>query len=484
MAITVHRRMTLPRSMISPLARPWRAAIIVLLAGAMLLLWSYYRNAAWLHVGFGHYLGDVLPLYADDRGRLLELFPGSNGRLLRAIVLCTAALALVIVSIARRWRTSVCLLITVLAVLAVNVSVAAIPRGQASVLAPFARRELEYYGDVRYVRDDPLLFIQQYPTLTTRRFFRLSHHAGTHPPGPILFLWLGGKIFGPSLEAACALAIGVTALGVVPAYVLARTVGGAAAGRRLLPLYVAAPNLILFGATCMDGVFMTFALSAMAGAFLAMRRWSIVRPIVAGVLLWLATFMTYAVVAVPLLMGLYAMMIGLRRAVEAARMLARATFVGTAFIACQLAAGRWLHHDLVACADAAIRVDLRGVRITGHESLEIWRSYSLGNALGFTFGSGLTAAALFVVAAVLVAMTWSRAPRRIRAFVPAVALCVIALACSTLFSLEVERVWLFLTPALLTAATLAYRGCVVWVVVPVLMVAQALIIEWNFNTWW
>lgn len=300
----------------------------------------------------------------------------------------------------------------------------------------------------------------------------------------MLFLWLGGKFFGTSLEAASWLAMVVTALGVLSAYALARIIGGAAAARRLLPLYVCAPNLILFGATCMDGVFMTFILAALVACFAAMRRWSVVWSIIAGALLWMAAFLTYAAVAVPLLMGCYALAIAVRRPREAMWMLARAAIVDIVFILCQLAAERWLCYDFRACAHAAMEIDLRGVRYTGYESLRIWRCQSLGNALAFTFGSGLAAASLFLVALLTRPIVRRSPPRRLRAFAVAVAVCVIALAGSTLFTLETERVWMFLTPAALIAATLAFRGTFVWFVTPVLLLAQTLVTEWYYNTWW
>ena len=482
----------------------WCAAIIIALAGVMLVTWGWYRQATWLHIGFGREMGDVLPIYAARRPYALAGMPGTAGRLLLAIGVIAVGLTLVSTSIARRWRTCLCVSLALAATFAINVAVARIPGGNDSFIAPFTRQGLEYFTDVRLVNDDPLKFIANYPKLNSSPFYRLSHHAGTHPPGGVLFLWLGEKLFGPppappiatgsvlqrmsgarqvdpnrGVDAACWWAVAFTALAILPAYALARTIGGAAAARRLLPLYVATPNLVLFGATCMDGVFLTFALAALAAGFVAMRRWSFLWPIAAGLLLWLAAFFTFAAIAVPVLMGGYALCVAARRPGQGAPMIVRAAIVGVVFIAAQAAAAQWLGYDMRATADAAVRRDFAGLGVTGYESFEVWRNTSLGNLLGFTFGSGLAAAGLLGVAIVA-----RRVPRRARAFSIAFPLCMAALACSTLFSMEVERVWLFLTPAALIVATRAFRGAMVWAVVLGLSIAQALLTEWWFNTWW
>ena len=61
---------------------------------------------------------------------------------------------------------------------------------------------------------------------------------------------------------------------------------------------------------------------------------------------------------------------------------------------------------------------------------------------------------------------------------------MLALGCSTLFSMETERVWLFLTPPALIVATRAFRGFAVWLVVFGLSIAQVMLIEWWYSTYW
>lgn len=485
----------------------FRALLVIVLAVAAAFTWITYRDAYTLHRGFGRDMGDVLPIYAVERPYSLSIDPSAAGRLRLAIAVILVALLALGIAVARRWPAMICVGLALVATFAINVTVARIPRGHDSFVAPFARIQMEYFGDVRLVRDDPLKFIATYPKLNRRSFNGLTHHAGTHPPGGVLFLWAGDKMFAPlptppkpkpnalqrffgaedpedvamfrGLDEACWWAVSFSAIAVIPAFILARTIGGASAARRLLPLYLVTPNLVLFGATCMDGVFLTFTLSALAGGFVAMRRWSIWRPIVAGVLLWFAAFFTYAAVAVPVLMGAYAICFGTLRPREGGRMLVRAAIVGAVFVLCQLAAQRWLGYDMRATVEAAIRRDLEGLQYTGYESFAVWRNTSLGNLLAFTFGSGLAVSALFTVA-----MFARRVPWRARAFSIAFPLAMLALGCSTLFSMETERVWLFLTPAALVVATRAFRGVVLWVLVLALSITQVLLTEWWYSTYW
>src|SRR5438552_1781436 len=67
-------------------------------------------------------------------------------------------------------------LVLIAAATTINLSTAMIDGGPRAVVAPFARVDLEYYADVRWVRDDPAAFIRLYPILAR---LRLSPHSPT-----------------------------------------------------------------------------------------------------------------------------------------------------------------------------------------------------------------------------------------------------------------------------------------------------------------
>ena len=542
-----------PAAVVRPIA-------FVAVALATVFFWRWYRTADAWHVGiprhFWNYGLPLLPLYADPTGVDVDARHD-------AIVVAIAAAVVSALGIAwccaRRYSTASCLLVALVGTWVTNVAVGHLRFDHKGFVEPFSRQGLEYHTDVPAVDDDPVAFIKAYPQLAAER--EISHHAGTHPPGGILFLYAGEKLFAPpkivpptstrvltprqimmrrlvrarsldeppvdrTLDSAVWVAVTFTALGVLPAYWLATLAGGAASARRMLPLYVAAPNLILFGATSMDGVFLVFNLFALAAGVAAIRARSragaFAWPLVAGVALWAAAFMTYAAIAVPTLLACLTIADALRhvlrrrpRAVEvvargastedawrarAIRTLEaadpsprrrirdvgfavlRCAAVGVVFALCQLVARREIGYDLRACAESAMNVDYRGLGVTGYESRDLWACLSFANALAIWLGSGACAGALVIVGLL------SRAFRPFRGKVARFGLATVAtialLATSTLFTMETERVWLCLTPAILIAATIAYRGTMIWLLAPLGLIAQAIWTEVYFRTWW
>lgn len=539
-----------------------RPLAFVVVAIAIVAAWQGYRTADAWHVGFPRHLGSLLPLYANDSPIPLDTRPDQDAfslaraqarrdALTVAVAQSVCAFLGVAFCVARRYSTFSCLLVALVGVWTTNVAVGHLRFDHRGFVEPFSRRGLEYHTDVPAVDDDPLAFIKGYPDLARNR--EISHHAGTHPPGGVLFLWAGEKLLVPpaaapgparvltprqlmlrrlmrmnansdppadrTLDASVWLAVTFTALGVLPAFWLARSAGGAAAARRMLPLYVASPSLILFGATSMDGVFLVFNLFALAAGVAAVRRPSFVLPIVAGVALWAAAFMTYAAIAVPTLLVCLTIADALRwirfrrpargfelqpgqnvsedawRAIairaaqprprpvrDVALAVTRCAAVGVVFVLCQLLAQRTIGYDLRACAESAMRIDFSGLRITGYESRELWACISIGNAFALAIGSGVSASALVIVA--LLTRAWRPFRFPVIRFGLATIATIALLAMSTLFTLETERVWLCLTPAILIAATAAYRGGFIWLLAPLGMIAQAIWVEVYFRTWW
>ena len=136
-------------------------------------------------------------------------------------------------------------------VLLVNLTTAMMDAGVKSITWPFSMTGKEYFGDAAHLRN-PMQLLKDYPTM------HLSHHAMTHPPGGVLFLWVVRKIAGEGLMTASLAAIVMTALTIIPAAMLARRFLSPAALSIFIGLYVLTPNLVLFGATSMDGVFAFF----------------------------------------------------------------------------------------------------------------------------------------------------------------------------------------------------------------------------------
>ncbi len=371
----------------------------------------------------------------------------------------------------------IALVSAVLSVASINCSVAAIRGGWDALDRPFARTQLEYLGDVPKVGDAPVAFAREYPT----RSRELSLHAATHPPGGVLVLWAGSKLFGDSPTAASSLAIALSSLAIVPAWWLAQLVGGRALARRVVPICAAAPALVLFGATSMDGVFTTAMLFALATGVWAVRRastWSSLwRAPIAGACLWIAAFLTFTAALVPAVLMLATLVSRPRLTRYAALVL-----TGVSFITIQGVIQLITGYDFIATAQAAMRKDEWAMSTTGYRTQEEWLALSVNNLAAFAFaGTGL---ALFGAAAAgipFAALRWRSYASR---FALAVWAVLLAAAFSTLFTLETERVWMSLVPLFAIAAATFVRDRVSLVLLIVLLAVQTILTEINCYTYW
>ncbi|HVF05618.1 MAG TPA: hypothetical protein VNA20_12325 [Frankiaceae bacterium] len=193
------------------------------------------------------------------------------------------------------WRRL--LVLSWLATLAWALSLAVVDGGNG-LTYPIANPD-EYLRDVPAVGDDPAGFVRGFVddapgySVATR----------THPPAPVLLLWLLSKI---GLTRPALIGVVVTALGClhVPAVAVAvRSLCGEAATRRLLPVLVLAPYAV-WVAVSMDGV--TAALCAVFVALGVVASEPGRKPwwaIASGAVLGIAALFSYAVgwlAAIPL----------------------------------------------------------------------------------------------------------------------------------------------------------------------------------------
>lgn len=458
------------------LVRAAQFVLFVLAFLALAWLWGTYDTfdslTYFIRAEFG-----ARPIYADPMPVYLSDSSTFN-RFLVAVGIAATFVSVLIVASLRRWRAWICVILGVVGAIAINASVASI-RGEFALYRPYTRVTLEYYGDVERVNDAPLKFISNYASISPT----LSHHAGTHPPGGVLFLWLGSKLFGPSIEAATWWSVAFGALGVIPAYWLARQLLGSARARRIIPLYLLTPSLVIFGATSMDIVFLVFATAALAAMFWAMKRLSVTRILVAGGLYWLAAFMSFAVITLPIVAGLFAALMAIRRPRRAAKMLLRLALVGLAFIFFEALAELLVGYDLQLVAQSAMHVDFRGMRYKGYESFALWKGVSITNLAAFAMGTGLALSAWVLASALTLpfARPWMLGvlPR----LAVAIPVCLVLISCSTLFSLETERVWLAVVPAMLCVAA-GVRSSLVWILLIALLGAQTFLTELALDTKW
>ena len=315
---------------------------------------------------------------------------------------------------------------------------------------------------------------------------QLPYHARTHPPGfVLLFLSLrraaaavisdsdagltaigdyysrmfGLPLSGSDAVAATAGALGIAligACGLVPLYLVARRISNDDSATCAVALMAGMPALLLLGASS-DLVLMTLAITTLALLYAAWRRRNAALALVAGVVMALGMFFSFAFIVV----GVWAMVwagLGLRASTDrkaAARgMLAGAAAVlvgfGVAYLCLYLATG----YKPVAVARAALAAHREVTTVEAGRTYWKWVLMNLGET------------AIFAGLPLALAAIWSggvlrRDPAlgRWRCFLLSWVIVIGLLDVSGTVRGEVGRIWLFLLwPAAIAAAPLLSRA--------------------------
>jgi 4-amino-4-deoxy-L-arabinose transferase-like glycosyltransferase len=354
-------------------------------------------------------------------------------------------------------------------------------RGRLPVYKPEAKAE--YFADVSRVDPSPVAFVRNY----TKMVPTLSLHAGTHPPGPVLYLWAVSRVFGNGIVAAALSAIIGTALSMYPFSLLARTILGPATSRYAVAMYAVTPTLVLFGATSMDGVFVFFPLLA---TYFFHKSWSqnpVRYSILTGFALAAAMFFTFMSVCIGFVFTVEAILS--TRAALSHRIWRNLVYAGLTF-----ALVHWLlwvltGYNVIHGFKMARRM-ASAYRSEMYPDLWHYVSVSVANLAAFLIGVGVITVTLSWRE---IAEGWSawRARRSTDLLSIAVSAVVILLAFATIFCVETERVWMFLVPLPILAAARhldrhqsANPRSNAWCVVLILLFTQTLATELFLNTLW
>jgi methylthioxylose transferase len=285
----------------------------------------------------------------------------------------------------------------------------------------------------------------------------LPVHAIGHPPGLLVTMhWLGVST-APSMAA---LTIGVGALSVPLAYLLARVLLDEPAARRAGLLYLLAPSALVYGATSADALYASVALLAAIPLAAAVRRPA--AAIAGAPALALASFFSYANLAVGAWAALLAWQgAGLRRALA----------IGLA-CAAALAAFYALLHVATGYDPIGVLAATESVYREGIASRRPYAFWVFGSPAAFLF-------ALWLPIAWLAARAAAAGDAGARAL-----FAVLAIAALLGFSkAETERIYLFLVPlACVAAAAVLPRGRLTLVLG--LLAAQALATNLLLYTVW
>lgn len=475
-----------------------------------LFLFYCMRETA-VNLGAVRYRTHIVPLYAEPSFDLsLWVLP--------ALVVCVGFLYLCHKYLLSDVSARRLIWIAVVCFFAIHVSVALIDGyreieqegetvGVLALLEPYTRTSLEYYGDVPRVDELGFrAFLRDYskPEL----FETLSGHTRTHPPGGVLFLWLFSKIFGYNLVSASLVSILFTALAVIPIYYLGERLYDKKVARYALLLFLITPNFVMFTATSMDGPFSVFPILSVYLFYEARARETspdqklqAFRPysLLTGLSLALGMFMTYSTVVV----GVFLCIIPLLERKRFVQYLKVLQFAASGFIGFYLVLFVLTGFRPIEALVAAIRKDEMGMG-TGYESLSRYLHLSFANLFAFLIGVGFPITTVWLRQIVSAIAEWrrealllvqdrydSRIPwilrhEKLDGFVIGFLITLLFFTFSTLFTMEVERIWIFMVPFFVipVAKHLADRSISDLYWVGGILTAQLIVAEVLLYTYW
>ena len=353
-----------------------------------------------------------------------------------------------------------------------------------ALLEPYTRARYEYYSDVPTIdRVGLLSFMRDYakPEL----FSTLSGHAQTHPPGGILFLWIISKLFGYNLWAASLGSVVFTSLTVIPIYLLAKARYGEPIGRYALALFLITPNFVMFTGTSMDGPFSLFPILSLylfyRGVFLER---AIPYGLLTGISLGCGMLMTYSTVFIGLFFNVVMLLTLIVDRKEFRRVLTLLLIAGLTFIAFYLLMFLFTGFNLIEALQASIRKD-RAALGTGYETLGRYFHLSVGNLFAFLIGVGIPMTTVWLRQIVQTIREGHRGAR-IDIYGVGYLISLLVIAFSTLFTMEGERIWIFMAPFIIipVAKHLSQRGIADFYWVAGLLCLQLVLFEVTLYTYW
>jgi hypothetical protein len=382
-------------------------------------------------------------------------------------VALAAAYALVALARAERVGRGLRLAASLVAVATLALAVAALAGGPAAWAAPLAFVG-EYPGAVGQVGPIPT-FLGEFPS----RVPTLPDFAAQHPPFATLFYVLVDRVWA-GLDAAALATVAAGCLGLLVAAGLARDELGEQGERVAVLCWALAPVTVLYLATSADAMWAPVLAGSALAADRGLQRRSWGWTLAGGVLLWLASMLTFAAALV--LPFLAVRTLAVRAASGWGWVLRWAA--ATSAVVLGLAGLVWAAtgYNVVGAVAA---VDDFWSHAPGTEQ-RVWWVWIFGDLIAFAviLGFPVTAAVVARLAAVVRERAWG-------SFEAATLAAVLTAACWGHTRGEVERMWQFLVPfAVVVAARQLLRWRSSLPLVAGLLLGQALAIQVLFYTRW
>ena len=438
----------------------------------------YHKYAVYvmtgLHIKLGAIGKDVAPLYATRHTDLtLWMIP--------AFAIFVVYFAIVRFFLADRpIRTWVLILTSILMLVAIDIAVAMMDDGLTSFMAPYTRTGGEYYGDVPKVAG-----VREFLHDYVKIFNNLSGHARTHPPGGVLFLYIVARVFGSGLLQAAIATVVFTSFIVIPVYFLARDLYGEKTARYAIALFLVAPNMVMFTATAMDGPFSVFPVLSIYLFYKSLSGKTGLYSILTGLALALAMLMNYTAVVI----GIFFVTVAFFTLFNERKILKRAakamSIIAVSFAAFYVFLYFWAGYNIFSAAFAAYKKDQSSMG-TGYENAGRYFNISIANLFAFLIGVGIPYTVIWLHEVAAELRRFVRVREADLYILPYFAALLIT-TFSTLFTLEVERIWIFMVPfVVIPGAKYLLRRRRRWEVYAVLGLTcvQLLSMEILLRTYW
>lgn len=336
--------------------------------------------------------------------------------------------------------------------IAVAVSVALIDGGPDTLWEPYrVNRRSDYIGAVERI-ESPRAFLRDYARLMPE----LPLHCRHHPPGGPLLLWAVAVVFEAGPFAASLVTILIAGLAAPAVYLLAREVLDEAPARLAAGLFLLAPNVVCYSATCMDAVFMVPLVWSFYFLWRGHRGQAVFNGIAGGLTVTLAALLTFSTSFIALwsiVLLLLTAAFDRARLQNTVLMLFVALATAIAFYVLLFA---WSGYEPLAVLRQAFAGQDEVMKGRGHSSLRQSAHFAIANLVAFLFCSGLPVVWLWV------RQTWrearSSSASGARWLLLSFALTLLLVDLAPLYTLETERIWIFLVGflAIGAAARLAY----------------------------
>ena len=303
----------------------------------------------------------------------------------------------------------------------------------------------EYFDDALRIADLKA-FLRNYTALTPQ----LSLHGRTHPPGFATFLYMVGRIAGPSPLAAGAAVLLAFGAGMLLAWRAFALVLDQRPARIAALSLLAAPSLLDFACTSMDAVFFGAASLVLLTVFLSLSergRWW--HAVLAGPALYVAMFCSFSAFPLGLFIALYGTLLWWER--RAWQVPLQLSIVLVSFVMADVAVRYGLGFDLwesfqiARTQNSEIMAHAIGRSIAG-----AYVPMTLGNIGAFLIGTGLAVVPLFARSA-----SQALRARGSRSLFLATAGTLAVVCAGGLYTMETERILMFAMPWVAVSAASA-----------------------------